>query len=226
MFQEYRDRLLKQGKNNQEAVQNVSKRNAIANMMRSATKSEVLMGQKDEDMETFICIGSSVETYVQRRFLFLPETKIYKGNYIIENDMYYLITNLTFDDIYPQAFAEYCNETFKFVVGTEKIKTGVDKSGRPIYTTTEIIEEYPCTLTNKIYSEVENSAVPTPDGATIIRVPFFRDEKLVPKLNTVVMYHGNQFKVVNVNYDDVMKYSDGLEHGHLEIQLQREPVST
>lgn len=226
MFKEYKDRLKQAGNTNQEAVISSSKRQAINSITKSATKSNILMGQKPDDMKDTVCIGSDVDTYKMRRFLFFPDTLVYKGDYIVENGLYYLITNLTFNEIYPQGFAEHCNETFDFVVGEEKIKTGVDKSGRPIYEIKKIIETYPCVLSNKVYSEADNSPVPLPDGAMIIKVPYFRDDKLIPDINRSISHHGDQFKIVNVNYDNVMKYRDGLEHGHLEVQLQREPVGT
>lgn len=224
MYQAFRDRLQVGGNNAGESLVNSTKRQATNLLLTSPTLSYITMGSNLEEMIEYPSIVSDKETFYERRFLFVPDTTTYLGDYIKHQDMFYLVVDKTYSDLYPQLFGELCNETMDFIVGQTKIRNGTDKFGKPMFETIDKIESLPCVMSTKIYSTADNNAIPLPDGAMTMRIPYLNDEKLIPKINQIINKKGSQFKVTTISYEKVLKIGTD-EHGYLEVRLQREPTN-
>ncbi|MFS0643678.1 hypothetical protein [Siminovitchia sp. 179-K 8D1 HS] len=210
-YQAYRSRVQASGKTSGESLRNSTKIQQADYFMSSPSLSYVRLNNEESLSPSIV---SDENRFLKRRFLFLPDTVIKNGMYIEHDNFIYLITESTTDDIYPQAFAEICNDTFKVVTGTKKVEIDRDDFNRPIH---EYIEEYKlvhCVLTTKAYSTAENAAIPLPDGTMLIKIPYNPNCKV--SLNYLIEKREQKFKVTNVSYENVLN-----EIGYIEITLQR-----
>ncbi|WP_349660991.1 hypothetical protein [Lysinibacillus zambalensis] len=62
--------------------------------------------------------------------------------------------------IYPQLVSELYNTEFPIKTKEIKIKVVTDAVGRPIYKKEKVVIKKPCLLTDKIYSQADNSLIP------------------------------------------------------------------
>lgn len=210
-YEAQRRRIMRRGSSPGEAIVGFTKRLQVNRILDSPSLKYITIG---DDIENTPCIVSNENTYIKRRFLLLPDREIENGEYIHYQDFVYLVTDVTRDDIYPQAFGEFCSETFKIEAGTIREQVGTDSYGRPIYEEVTIYEEVPCTYTTKAYSAAENAPIPLPDGVVDIKIPYFKD--LLVKPNYITEYWGEKYQVTTVSYEHVFK-----EKGFVEIRLQR-----
>ena len=189
MLDAQRRRVFKDGQNLSDGIRASTKRQQVKHLLESPSLQYIKVGDSEDDVP---CIVSNEQTFLERRFLFLPDTDIRNGEYIHHQGFIYLVTDVTLDDIYPQAFGTICPEIFKV----------------PIYL------EKPCTYTTKAYSTAENAAVPLPDGVADLQIPYSEDYKVLPNYTTE--YHGEKFTVTTVSYEHVIQ-----KVGYIKIRLQR-----
>ncbi|WP_144509968.1 hypothetical protein [Bacillus sp. FJAT-22090] len=208
----YKARVSPNGESMQDAVKATTKRQAINNIMNSPTRSFVRL---NDNQDLTPVIVSDKETFHKRIFLFIPDTDIKVGDYVHQDDATYLAVDQEKDELYPQLIGELCNDMFKFKIDATRVEIGKNDFGRPIYRDIGATElNIPCVMTNKIPSTVENSSIPLPDGAMIIRIPYIKDQ--IPKINYSFTHRGSPYKVTNVSYENVIN-----EIGFVEIRLQR-----
>ena len=217
MFEAYRNRVLAQGDTLSASVVDSTKRQVANYILDSPSLRHVYLNM----FETIKvpCIVSNIETYKRRRFLFLPDMNIHTGDYIGYQDMTYLATDMTMVENYPELFGELCNTEYPISTKEVKIRTGTDAFGRPEYKKEIITITKPCVMTDKIYSQANNSAMPLPDGAIIVKLPYTELEEEIPKVNSIVTLLRNQYKVSLVSFEYVIN-GDGF----IEVQLQRIPT--
>ena len=163
-------------------------------------------------------IVTDIRTYRERKFLFLPDMNVNVGDYITYQNMTYLATDKVFSDIYPQLQGELCNVEFPIHTEERKVKVGTDAMGRPIYKVENITILKPCVMTDKIYSQANNSPIPLPDGAIIVKLPYSSEVNHTPQVNATVVLGDYQYKVSLVSKEYVVN-----EVGYIEVQLQRIP---
>lgn len=217
MFNAFRKRTQADGITAKDSV-NVSTKRQMANyFLDSLTLSHVYINM-DETLE-ILSIVSDIRTYFERRFLFLPDLKVEVGDYITYKQYTYLATNKIESEIYPQLLAELCNTEFPYQSEERKVKDGVDNVGRPIYRIEKVITNIPCVMSDKIYSQADNSPIPLPDGNVIVKIPYVNVSKKLPKINTTVEIYQNQYQITSVSMEFV---TNGV--GYIEVQLQRIPT--
>lgn len=217
MFNAYRNRVQADGETTKEAVMATSKRQIVNYILDSPTLSHVYIDM----VETLKipCIVSDIRTFYERRFLFLPDMKVNVGSYITYGDKTYLATNKSESEVAPQLYGELCNTEFPINTKEEKVKIGVDAVGRPIYQNKVTTVVKPCVMTDKIYSQANNSPIPLPDGAIICKLPYSDKENHIPDINSIVSLYGNQYKVTTISMEFVIN-----NIGYIEVQMQRIPV--
>lgn len=214
IYDAYKARVGASGASMQDAVKNTTKRQAINYIMSSPTLSYIRL---NDDVDLTPVVESDKETFQKRIYLFLPDTVINVGDYIHQsNNAIYLATDQDKDDIYPQLFGELCNEIFEMKVVGTKVIIGYDDFKRPIYRTVGDLDlKIPCVMTTKVPSMIDNSPIPLPEGAMIIKIPYRVGQ--IPPINYVFKYRGNQnYKVTNVSEENVI---NGI--GYVEIRLQK-----
>lgn len=215
-YKAYRDRVRATGSSLQDATLKVTKRKATTDLMSSPTLSYVRL---NDDVDFTPTIASDKETFHKRTFLFVPESIINVGDYIHQtNNATYLAVDKDIDDfgIHPQLIGELCNETFKMKVAGTEVIIGYDEFKRPMYRTVgEQNLKIPCVMTMKVPSMIDNSAIPLPEGAMIIKIPYKVGQ--IPPINYVFKYQDSlNYKVTNVSEENVI---NGI--GYVEIRLQR-----
>lgn len=211
-YKSYKDRIGASGSTMQEALQSSTKRQNHSFILNSPSKSNVML---NEEVETRPCIVSNKESFNKRLFLFLPETIVKVGDYIHHDTFTYLATDANRNDLYPELTGELCNEVFKVKGASSKVKVGTDSFGRPIYETIAEEHELPCVMTTKTYSTADNSAIPLPEGAMIVKIPYIED--IAPKQNDEFKIWGEDYQITDVSYINVI---NGV--GYVEIRLARE----
>lgn len=217
MFESYRSRTVADGPTNREAVQNMTKRQMVNYMLDSPSLSYVSLGlENNDDVPALV---HDVDTFHIRRFLFLPDTEVNIGDYLVHDGYRYLATDKIDNDIYPQLIGEVCNIDFPIYTETKRTKVGVDGLGRPIYKTDVINIVKPCVMDTKIYSQANNSPIPLPDGAMIVKLPYSTEDNQTPNINSTVMIYNEQYKITTISYENVIN-----NVGVIEVQLQRIPV--
>lgn len=219
-YESYRARLRANGGSIAGATKLSTKHSLTQQIINSPSRADVYLNL--DNSVKHMCIPSDIETYESRKFLFLPDTKIYKGDYISYDNFIYLVISHNTNDMSPQATARLCN--YDFPIRSEVVKTGeiagYHLNGKPISKTQTIYHTKPCVMTSKIYSSGENSSIPLPDGAMTIYLPFVVDDPL-PELNQKITYRQSQYKVTDLIFQNVFKF-DNVEKGYVEIRLQRE----
>lgn len=209
----YKARVKASGASMQDAVLQTTKRQAYKYIMDSPTLSYVRL---NDNADMIPSIVSDKDTFHKREYLFVPDTAVNVGDYIRQDDAIYLAVDQKKNEIYPQLIGELCNETFTLELGDPiKVITGYDDNKRPIYEFISSTETLPCVMTTKIPSTIENSAIPLPDGAMIVRIPFIEDK--LPKVNYIFTHRDQQFKVTTISYEHVV---DNV--GFIEMRLQKE----
>lgn len=211
-YDAYRNRVKANGSSFQENILDSTKKQQIQLMMNSPTLSYVKLNNETEDTPSIV---SNVETFIKRRFLFLPDTEVNVGDFIVHKEYTYLATDATKIEIYPELFGELCDEKFKIVLGKTRTIVDYDDFKRPIYDYVEDFIEVPCVTNTKIYSALSNSPIPLPAGAMIVKIPYSVDYKI--SINHRVKMKDAEYKVTDVKYDNVIN-----EIGFIEINMQRE----
>lgn len=217
-LESYKARLRNEGGSIQGASSRVTKLAQIELINKSPSRSTVGLHSKDN---TQFAIVSDIDTYERRRFLFYPDVKVYKGDYIYHDDFTYLTVSHTTDDKFPQSIAMICN--YDFPVRTEEYESDViigrRPNGSPIYKTEKITHFIPSAVTSKIYSQVDNSILPLPDGAMTVYLPYRPDEPM-PEKDQELLVYDSQYYVADIIKTNILKFN-GIEKGFLELRLQR-----
>lgn len=212
-FDAYKARVNSSGASMRDAIQNHTKREAVNNIMSSPTLSYVRLNY---NVDSTPVIVSDKEMFHKRTYLFLPDAIVNVGDYIHQNDSTtYLAVDQKKDDIYPQLVGELCNEIFLLITEGARVIVGYDDFKRPIYRVVGAkMLNIPCVMTTKVPSMIDNSAIPLPEGAMIIKIPYVVDQ--IPPINYVFKYKdGLSYKVTNITYENVIN-----NVGYVEIRLQ------
>lgn len=219
-LESYKARLKSEGGSIQGSSSRLTKLTARQSIRLSPSRKDVHLNM---DIETpYPCLPSDIDTFETRRFLFEPDTPIYKGDYIQYEGHTYLITSHTIDDLYPQAIGEVCKYSFPLKVEETKTVIGKLENGRPKYEIQKKEITIPAVLTSKPYSTSDNDSIPLPDGSALIYFPYKEGDK-IPELNFKITHKHAQYKITDWTYDNVEKYEElDFEKGYIEIRLQRE----
>ena len=213
----YRKRVLSQGKSIAEATADDTKRLQVEYILNSPTRSDVLVNM--DETVSYPCIVSDTKTFQMRRFLFMPDTKVYMGDYICHDGFIYLVTDQTTDTKFPQCFAQVCNFDYPIRTETNKILIDREPNGKPIYKTETITITKPAVLTENNYTVIDDNPIPLPDSTTRIYLPYLPNE--IPlEINKVIKDRDAQYKIVDHLYGKIFKFC-GVEKGCLEIKLDR-----
>lgn len=211
-YEAYRERVGASGTSVQDAVISTTKRQTVNFIMKSPSLKYVLLNDETEGKP---CIVSDKESFNKRVFLFLPDTEINVGDYIHYDTFTYLATNRKRDNLYPELTGEVCNDMYKVLIGQTKVTIGRDDFNRPIYDYISESRDVPCVMTTKTYSTADNSAIPLPDGAMIVKLPYL--EGVYPKVNDEFKHRSGSYQVTDVSYENVIN-----EVGYVEIRLALE----
>lgn len=228
IYDAYRARVQAISYTSQDDLIASTKRQAHASMMDSpnlvVVKNMVLEEQEDK---TFILsareykpsIVSDVDSFYKRKVLFTPDGGIPLGSYLEHRDKTYLVMKVNDDDIYPGAEMEFCNYEIEIKGAETRVQVGVDSFKRPQWSI--ITPEYsiPCVATSKIYSIIDNSQLPLPEGAMNVYVQY--NENIVIPVNHKFEVHGDTYKVTTVSKINLLKDRSGGLVGYLEIRGQR-----
>lgn len=213
----YRARVLSQGKSIAESTANDTKRLQVEYILNSPTRSDVMVNM-DETI-SYPCIVSDTKTFQLRRFLFMPDIKVYMGDYICHDGFIYLVIDQTTDSKFPQCFAQVCNFDYPIRTVTDKILIDREPNGKPIYETITTTITKPCVLTENNYTVIDDNPIPLPDSTSRIYLPYERDE-IAPDTSKIIRDRHAQYKIVDYSYGKVFPFC-GIERGCLEIKLDR-----
>ena len=134
-YDTFRRRMNSYGGNIQNTTSNISKISARNQILNSPNRKQVFID--DINSEAQYCLVNDVENMKIRRFLFLPDTKIHRGNYIHHEGLVYLATEQYTTEEYPQVKAEVCSAEFSYDLDEEEVIIGYDDMNRPIYSPDE-----------------------------------------------------------------------------------------
>lgn len=233
MFKAFRGRVQVSGKDHREGFRNSTKRQVKNYILNSPTRSSVeLLELVEQDDKTFKletavvkdAIVSDKDSFFKRTMLFLPDEGVQLGSYVKYDSKVYLVTGISDVDGYPQSFAEYCNQTIRIKGKETRIPDGKDSLGRPKFKTIYVEYDIPCVATSKIYSVLDNSQIPLPEGAVMIYTPYH--EEIDIPVNYEFQIHGDTYQVTTVNKINVFTDEFGKKYGHLEIRGQRDVNKT
>lgn len=184
-------------------------------LVEQADKTLVLMHKEDKPS-----IVSDKETFYKRTILWLPDEGVQLGSYLKYDDKIYLATNISDIDFYPQAYVDYCNHEIEIKGESERIIVEYDNLGRPHYKDYTPKFKIPVVITSKIYSVLDNSQMPLPEGAVILHVPYH--EKVNIPVNYEFQFQGDNYQVTTVNMVNVLTDKDGNKYGYLEVRGQKD----
>ncbi|MEK4025512.1 hypothetical protein [Sporosarcina sp. FSL W7-1283] len=230
-YDSYIARVTASGNTFQEDVMSSTKRQAYEYIMNSPTKSDVSIFNiiiNEQGKHEFIEVDKKVtivsektgKTFHEKSVLFLPDEDELIGTYMLYKNRMYLATEISDIEGYPQAFVEHCNYFLDIKVGEDqKIQTGTNSRGRPIFEYITPTIKLPVKQSSKIYSELNNSQVPLPEGAIMIKVPYHKDIKI--KVNDEFFIHGDKIQVTTVSSDDLYFNSDGSLYGYYTVRGQK-----
>lgn len=226
-YSAFRNRTQASGKTHRDGFRNSTKRQIRAYIENSPSRSIVDILQLEEQpdktydlvvAESQIAIVSDKETFYKRTILFLPDEDVQLGTYVKYDNKVYLATNISDVDGYPQSFVEYCNHSIKIKGEETRVLIGKDSLNRPQYKTISLDFTLPCVATSKIYSVLDNSQIPLPEGAIMVYLPYH--EKINIPVNYEFQIHGITYQVTTVNPINVLTDDNGQKYGYLEIRGQ------
>lgn len=228
-YQAYIDRVTASGNTYQEDVMNSTKRQAYEYIMSSPTLVSIdemeLEEQSDKTFELKLkesksSIVSDVDSFYKRTILFTPDDGVRLGSYMDYKGRTYLVTKTKEDEIYPQADVEFCNYEILIKGKDERFEIGKDEFNKPEYEYIAVPDfTIPCVATSKIYSILDNSQIPLPEGAINIFLPYHKEIN-VP-INYEFDVHGDTFQVTTINKTNLLKDVNGELYGFIEIRGQR-----
>lgn len=228
IYDAYRARVQAVSYTNQDDLIASTKRQAHASMMDSpnlvVVKNMVLEEQEDKTFmlsarEYKPSIVSDVDSFYKRKVLFTPDGGIPLGSYLEHRDKTYLVMKVNDDDIYPGAEMEYCNYEIEIKGEKVKVEVGKDDLGNAKYSSHQPKYKIPCVATSKIYSILDNSQIPLPEGAINIYLPYHENVKI--PVNYEFVIYGDTFQVTTASKINLLKDRMGILHGFLEIRGQR-----
>lgn len=228
-YNAFRNRVKASGETHLDGFRNSTKRQVRNYILNSPTRSTVEVLQLEEQLdktyklitaESKVAIVSDKETFYKRTILFLPDEGVQLGSYVKYDNKVYLAMGVSDVDGYPQSFVEFCNQTIKVKGEATRIPDGKDALGKPKYKTVHVEFDVPCVATSKIYSVLDNSQIPLPEGAIMIYVPYH--EKIDIPTNYEFHIHGDTYQVTTPNKINVLTDENGVKYGYLEIRGQRD----
>lgn len=217
-LESYRKRVLSEGKNIQEATVFETKKQQVDYILDSPSRKDVIINMDERNI--LPSIPSDIDTFEIRRFLFMPDMKVYMGDYICHDGFVYLAMNQTTDKIFPQVIARNCNFDFPIGIREDSVQIGTKPNGEPIMKTKITHMVKPCVMTSKIYDIVSNSQVNLPAGSMSVYLPYVEGEQL-PVLNQSIDYKHAQYKVTDLIFEKVILFNGVCEKGYIEVRLQR-----
>ena len=214
----YRKRVLSNGVTMAQASSMDSKIQQVDYILNSPSRSDVLVNI-DESV-SYPCIVSDTKTFQLRRFLFMPDTKVYMGDYICHDGFIYLVTDQTTDTIFPQCFAQVCNFDYPIKTVTSKVLIGKKTDGSPNYKTETTTITKPAVLTENNYTVIDDNPIPLPDSTAKIYLPYYIHDEIGFEINKTIKDRHAQFRIVDYVYGKVFPFN-GVDKGCLEIKLDR-----
>lgn len=213
-IESYKKRMLVTGNTPILEVKNSTQKSNYDAIMHSPTRKSVKI---NDELEDKYCLVTDIDSYEIRQFLFLPNTVVNKGTYIHYEDYVYLVVKGTSNEDFPKVNALVCN--FQFPIKKTVIREVVGKlpNGRPDIRDIESVITIPSVMSGKIYSTLDNSSLPLPEGVQSILIPF-RDE--LPEINQNLMVYNSQYRITEVLPQILIRNNEVI--GYFEIRLQRE----
>lgn len=197
--------------------------NAVGNIKQSIEKNSKISARNEmlsspslvyvslNDSTDIPCIVNDMDTFLKRRFLFLPDTEIFIGDYIHYDGYVYLATKQTTDKIHPQLIGEVCNNIFKLQLKPQRVIVDRDEFNKPIYDYIyEINDEVPCVLKDSPYASTKNSPIPLLDGSVSIKIPY--NPQKMPPVNYKFTINNQDYIVKNLSYENIIG-----NKGYIEI---------
>lgn len=227
-FESFRARMGINGETHQEAMMNSTKRKVRNYIMNSPSKTEVEVFSLEHIGEGELildsqgirdAIVSDKETFYKRTILFPPDEGIEIGTYLRYKDKYYLTTDISDVEGYPQAFVDYCNYSLRLEGRETKELVGRDSAGRPQYKIDRAEYYIPAYITSKIYTVLNNSPVPLPTGSIMIYIPYHNEMNLY--INYEFEFQGLKYMFTTINSENVLTDDMSNKYGYYEIRAQR-----
>lgn len=129
----------------------------------------------------------------QKKILFRPNTKIYKGDVIEVKDKHYLVNNTYDNEIYPTAYVDFCNEWLRWT----------DVNG--------ILITYPCVVKGKTYDLNNDKFVVISESTITISVPYNENTKNIPILQRFIL-NGKPYKIEGIDALSDVAFGKGIIH--------------
>lgn len=231
MYEAFKGRVGFSGNDHREGFRNSTKRQVYNYIKNSPTRSFVEVYELEKGLDDKLHVEFKVEkesivsdktgkTFHERTVLFLPDEDEAIGSYIKYDKKFYLTTNISDVDGYPQSFLEHCKYMLDVKYGeTIRIQDGTDDRGKPIWVYITPKVKLPVVYTSKIYAVLDNSQLPLPEGAVLIKMPYHEDLKI--EVNDVFTIHGDEIKITTVSTDDLYFDDDGKIFGYYTVRGQR-----
>lgn len=229
MFDAYRARTQQDGLTHEDGLVASTKRQVHNYIQSSPSKSIVEIfniGKGLTDEYELISHGlkttivSDKETFYKRTILFEPDEVVDIGSYIKHDKRFYLMTEGSDVEIYPAGFLEFCNYTIKVPIGaTVEIENGKDERDRPKYKYITPTMNIPAVVSSKIYSVLDNSQVPLPEGALMVKIPYHSTVTL--KVNDILEVFGDETKVTTIAKESLLINDNNEYYGFYTIRCQK-----
>ncbi len=203
-YESYRARIQSFGGNAQESMLNSTKLSQRQMILNSPTRKEVIV---NDALTSQYCIVSDVKTYLERKFLFLPDYKINCGDYIHYNDYTYLVTDYKDSEEFPEGIGKLCNSTYPIIITTtDYYRDGNgnlvydDITGEviPITTTTQI--DLPCVVENKYRVSDKTEQMWLAENDITVILPYHAEIKM----GMTFQMYDDIYKVINIDQTKVI----------------------
>lgn len=215
-YEAFRRRMNSYGGDIQKATSNISKISAVNQIMYSPNRKTVNIDTLDSKDE--YCIVQDIDHMKIRKFLFLPDTNIQRGNYIHHEGYIYLATEQYTTEEYPQVNAEICTADFAYELDRQDAIIGYDNLGRPIYPPDDSLSiTLPCIVKFNDASTAiadANEPINLLDNIITVTIPYGKINNI--KYDSVFPIFGDDYRVIRI---DPSQSIDGV--GLLKITGQR-----
>lgn len=159
-------------------------------------------------------LGNPTISFV-KELLFRPNTVRRRGSYAVIDGQNWILFDFK-EGLTPKANIRLCNQTLTIQTGVTEVLIGTDSMNRPVYDKTYVTKSWPCVADTKALMRDNplNSPINLPDGTLSIIVQYTTE--IVESEDTQFTMWGQQYKIVNINYEYVMN-----NEGPMIITAQR-----
>jgi len=214
----YRKRVLSAGTNMAEIMSTDTKASQVAYILDSPARRDVFLNMNESVKVP--TIPADVDTYKRRRFLFLPDSCVYIGDYICHDGFTYIAVDMITHKEMPQLIGQLCNFDFPILAGIEETEIDKKPNGEPIVAKKPKFLMKPSAITTKDYSVINNGKLNLPEGSMTAYLPYVEGEA-IPAINQIVPRDTGEYKITDILTDGIVLFGDGKKRGYWEVRLQR-----